>query len=303
VTTPEPHTARSADTSAWSPPLPEAPGFDHLVVETPGLRTHVAAVGEGDPVLLLHGFPEHWWQWRDVAPVIAARGYRVLCPDLRGAGWTVADDPHIERETRLRDLLALLDALDIDRAHLVSHDMGVITAIQLTYDHPERVRTAVQLSVWPAFATFSPKLAPAFQHLPPFIWHRPGASLRPTFSERYAARPLSEEAIDAHLRQFRRPEVDAAVRPLVRRMVLPEAMRMMRGVYRRRRLTVPTLVVFGRRDHPTTEEVMGRICRSPERYADRVEFAWVDDAAHFITDDAPAAVADLTLDWFERAAS
>ena len=47
---------------------------------------------------------------------------------------------------------------------------------------------------------------------------------------------------------------------------------------------------------------MGRICRHPERYADRVEFAYVDDAAHFITDDAPAAVADLSLDWFERAA-
>ncbi len=101
---------------------------------------------------------------------------------------------------------------------------------------------------------------------------------------------------------MRRPDIDGAVRPLCRRMVLPEAMRMSRGVYRRRRLTVPTLVVFGRRDRPWTEEIMGRICRNPERYADRVEFAYVDDAAHFITDDAPAAVADLSLDWFERAA-
>ncbi|WP_240918680.1 hypothetical protein [Rhodococcus sp. 14C212] len=48
--------------SAWSPPLREASGFDHLVVETPGLHTHVAAIGEGEPVVLLHGFPEHWWQ-------------------------------------------------------------------------------------------------------------------------------------------------------------------------------------------------------------------------------------------------
>jgi pimeloyl-ACP methyl ester carboxylesterase len=101
---------------------------------------------------------------------------------------------------------------------------------------------------------------------------------------------------------MRRPDIDAAVRPLTRGMVLPEALRMVRGVYRRRRLTVPTLVVFGRRDWPYTEALMGRICRNPERYADRVEFAYVDDAAHFITDDAPAAVADLSLDWFERAA-
>ena len=47
---------------------------------------------------------------------------------------------------------------------------------------------------------------------------------------------------------------------------------------------------------------MGRICRNPEQYADRVEIAYVDDAAHFIADDAPAAVADLAMDWFERAA-
>ena len=300
--TPEPGITRAVDASAWSPPLPEAPGFDHLVVETPGLHTHVAAIGEGDPVVLLHGFPEHWWQWHAVAPAIAARGHRVLCPDLRGAGWTVADDPRVERETRLRDLLALFDVLGIESAHLVSHDMGVITAIQLTYDHPERVRTAVQLSVWPAFMRFSPRLLPAFQHLPPFIWHRPGASLRGTFSERYAARPMPDATVEAHLAPMRRPDIDAAVRPLTRNMVLPEAMRMARGVYRRRRLTVPTLVVFGRRDHPTTEELLQSTCRHPERYADRLELAYVDDAAHFITDDAPAEVADLALDWFERAA-
>jgi pimeloyl-ACP methyl ester carboxylesterase len=302
MSTPEPRITPSVDGSAWSPPLPEASGFDHLVVETPGLQTHVATIGEGEPVVLLHGFPQHWWQWHAIAPVIAAGGYRVLCPDLRGAGWTVADESRVERETRLSDLLALFDVLDIERAHLVSHDMGVITAMQLTYDQPERVRTAVQLAVPPGFVKFSPKLLPAFQHLPPFIWHRPGASLRGVFSERYVARPMSEAAVDAHLAPMRRPDIDGAVRPLTRRFVLPEGMRMMRGVYRRRRLTVPTLVVFGRRDFAFTEELVGRICRDPERYADRVEFAYVDDAAHFITDDAPAAVADLALDWFERAA-
>ncbi|MGW4580355.1 alpha/beta fold hydrolase [Rhodococcus aetherivorans] len=287
--------------SVWSPPLPEASGFDHLVVETPGLHTHVAAIGEGEPVVLLHGFPEHWWQWHAIAPVIAACGYRVICPDLRGAGWTVADDPRVERETRLRDLLALFDVLHIERTHLVAHDMGVLTAVQLTYDHPERVRTAVQLAVPPAFLTFSPKVLPGFRHLPSLVWHRPGASLRGTFSQAYVARPMSEETVEAHLAPMHRPDIDGAVRPLLRGMVLPEAVRMARGVYRRRRLTVPTLVVFGRQDRPWNEQ-LGRICRNPGRYADRIEFAYVDDAAHFITDDAPTEVAELAIDWFERAA-
>lgn len=271
-------------------------------VDTPGLRTHLAAIGEGEPVLMLHGFPQHWWQWQQIAPTIAAHGYRVLCPDLRGAGWIDAEDPRIERTTRLDDVLAMLDALGIERVHLVSHDMGAITAIQLTYEHADRVRSAVQLAVWPAFLTMSPKLFPAFQHLPPFLWHRRGASLAGTFSTRYVARPISAATIEAHLAPMRRPEIDAAVRPLTRRMVLPEALRMTRGVYRRRRLTVPTLVVFGRRDRPTTEQLMGRICRAPQRYADHVEFTYVEDAAHFLTDDAPAEVAELALDWFTRAA-
>ena len=299
--TPEPRISLASDASAWSPPLPEASGFDHLVVQTPGLHTHIAAIGGGEPVVLLHGFPQHWWQWRVIGPAIAAQGYRVLCPDLRGAGWTSADEPRVEREARLHDVLALLDALDVDRAHLVSHDMGVLTAFQLTYDHPHRVHTAVQLAVPPAFMKFSPRVAPGFRHLPGFIWHRPGASLRGTFSEAYVARPMSEATIEAHLSHFARPEVDAAVRPLLRGLVLPEAMRMARGVYRRQRLTVPTRVVFGRQDYPWADNVE-RLCRNPERYADRVELAHVDNAAHFITDDAPTEVADLALDWFRRAA-
>ncbi|OLT53591.1 alpha/beta hydrolase [Cellulosimicrobium sp. CUA-896] len=302
MTTSQPRTTRPEGAPAWSPPLPEAPGFDHRVVETSGLRTHVATVGDGDPVVMLHGFPQHWWQWRDVAPAIAARGYRVLCPDLRGAGWTEADDPRVDRETRLHDLLALLDALEVERPHVVSHDMGAITAMQLTYEHPERVRTAVQLSVPPGFMRFSPRILPGFRHLPPFVWHRPGASLRGVLAEPYVAHPMPEGDVDAHLAPLRRPEVDAAVRPLTRGMILPEGLRMMRGTYRRRRLTVPTLVVLGRRDRPWTEDVMGRVCPDPARYADRLAFAYVDDAAHFIADDAPAAVADLALDWFDRAA-
>src|SRR5690606_1017560 len=256
----------------------------------------------GAPAVMLHGFPEHWWQWHEVAPAVAAAGYRVLCPDLRGAGWTTADDPRIDRETRLRDLLALLDALGVERAHLVSHDMGVITAMQLTYDHPERVRTAVQLSVPPGFFRFTPRLAPAFEHLPPLIWHRRGAALRGIFAPGSAACSRSAESVDAHLAPSARAEIVAAVRPLTRRMGVAEALRMMRGVYRRQRLTVPTLVVYGRQDLPTTEELMHRICPDPDRYADRLELAWVDDAAHFITDDAPADVAALTVDWFRRAA-
>lgn len=286
--------------AAWTPPLPEAAGFAHQVVETPGLRTHVATIGDGEPVVLLHGFPQHWWQWREVAPRIAAAGYRAICPDLRGAGWTEADEPGIDRVTRLHDLLALLDVLGIERAHVASHDMGAITAMQLAYTHPERVRRAVLLSMPPLFMSFSPELVPAFRHLPSLLWHRPGSSLRRVFTGPYNAKPLPEATIDAHLAPMERSDIDRAVRALYRGMVLPESMRLSRGVYKRMRLTIPTLFAFGRFDTRFNEALIRRICANPERFADRVEFAFVDDAGKLIPDDAPDTVANLALDWIRR---
>lgn len=288
----------STPTITWSPPLPEAAGFEHSVVETPGLRTHLAAIGEGDPVLMLHGFPQHWWQWRDIAPALAAGGHRVLCPDLRGAGWTVASDPQIGRVTRLDDVLALLDSLGLEGVDLVSHDQGAVTAWQLMYGHPDRIRSSVLLSIPPPIMRFHPKAAPGFRHMPRFIWHRTGGSLRWLFTPAYAARPMTDETIETHLAPMSIPAVEAAVRPLTRNFVVPEAMRMASGAYRRQHLRVPTLVVFGRKDWPFTEELLSRTCRNPDgRHADRLEFAYVDDAAHYITDDAPAEVAELVLGW------
>jgi pimeloyl-ACP methyl ester carboxylesterase len=65
------------------PQLPQLEGVDHHSVELPGLRMRVAEAGIGTPVLLLHGFPQHWWEWRKTIPVLAER-FRVICPDLRG---------------------------------------------------------------------------------------------------------------------------------------------------------------------------------------------------------------------------
>ena len=98
--------------------MPSVPGFSHTIVETPGLRTHVATVGEGEPLVMLHGLPEHWWQWRTIGPTLG-RHYRVICPDLRGAGWTRAESPRMGRLTQMEDLIAVMDALKLDRVRLV----------------------------------------------------------------------------------------------------------------------------------------------------------------------------------------
>lgn len=293
----------AAETTAWSPPLPAAPGFEHFIVQTPGVRRHVAAIGAGEPVVLLHGFPAHWWQWHAIAPILAAHGYRVICPDLRGSGWTHADDPAFHRETQLGDVLAVLDAMGIDRAHVMAHDMGAISAMQLAYGHPERVRAMVQLAVPPGFMEFSPKVIPAFRHMPRLLAHRPPTSMRYLFNPAYQQRPFTDEEVTAYLAPEERPEVLDAVHRLYRGMVIPVSLQLMRGDFKRRRLQPPTLFVFGREDRPFTEEVVRRISRHRGRRAERTELAFVENAAHFLPEDAPEAVAALAIEWFRSSAS
>jgi|SRR5215212_3773769 pimeloyl-ACP methyl ester carboxylesterase len=88
------------------PQLPQLEGVDHHFLELPGLRMHVAEAGSGIPVLLLHGFPQHWWEWRKVIPALAEQ-FRVICPDLRGAGWTAAPRRGYTRDRLLADVVAL----------------------------------------------------------------------------------------------------------------------------------------------------------------------------------------------------
>ncbi|MFF2274624.1 alpha/beta fold hydrolase [Agromyces sp. NPDC058126] len=303
MNTPEPQKGErpaTAPTASWSPPLPEAPGFEHVVVETPGLRRHVAMIGDGAPVVMLHGLPQHWWEWRDVGPRLAAAGYRVICPDQRGFGWTEADDPRLGPETSLHDLTAMLDELGLDRVRVVSHDMGGITGMQLAYAHPERVFAAVTLAVPPGFMSFSAKLVPSLRHIPPLLRHRAGESLRWVFGTGYTAHPMSAETIDAYLAPTARPEVDAAI-PAVYRHVVPSVMtRLTFGAYRRQRLVPPSLFVFGDQDGAFTEDLVRRLCGDTTRYAEHAELAFVEDAKHFVVDDQPAAVAELIVDFFDR---
>ncbi|MFD1825353.1 MULTISPECIES: alpha/beta fold hydrolase [Mumia] len=104
---------------------------------------------DGEPVLLLHGFPQTSESWLDVAPVLANAGLRVIAPDQRGyspgARPDGVDSYAVPR--LVGDVLGLMDALGYDSAHVVGHDWGAAVAWALTAHHPERVRSLVALSV------------------------------------------------------------------------------------------------------------------------------------------------------------
>jgi pimeloyl-ACP methyl ester carboxylesterase len=74
-------------TCAPGPPLPPVEGVEHRFVRANGIRIHVAETGQGPPLMLLHGGPQHWYAWRHIIPELAGE-FRLICPDLRGFGWS-----------------------------------------------------------------------------------------------------------------------------------------------------------------------------------------------------------------------
>ncbi|NRF67352.1 alpha/beta hydrolase [Aquincola sp. S2] len=106
--------------------------------------------GREPPLILLHGFPDDASAWRGVGPILATAGRHALAPHVRGCGSTrfhSADTPRSgQPAARARDLLALLDALRLDRVVLVGQDWGAATAQALAILHPERVERMVLLN-------------------------------------------------------------------------------------------------------------------------------------------------------------
>src|SRR3712207_6269312 len=95
--------------------------ISHRVVETNGIRMHVAEAGNGPLVVLLHGFPESWYSWRHQLRALAQAGYHVVAPDQRGYGLTDRPDD-VRAYTQLHlvgDVIGLLDALGAEQAVIV----------------------------------------------------------------------------------------------------------------------------------------------------------------------------------------
>ncbi len=119
------------------------------MVPTNGIELSVRAEGAGPLVILCHGFPELSYSWRHQLPVLAAAGYRVLAPDMRGYGASSAPSEveAYDVVSLCEDMCGLLDAVGEQAAIFVGHDWGANVVWQLAVLHPERVRAVAGLSV------------------------------------------------------------------------------------------------------------------------------------------------------------
>ena len=282
-------------------PIPALEGVEHRFLDLGGgVTIHVADAGapDGPPVMLVHGFPQNWWEWHELIGPLAADGYRVLCPDLRGAGWSSAPADRYRKADMADDLAAVLDRLDVGPVRLVAHDWGGPVAVIMTLRYPEKVSGFFGIN------TIGPWLTPdlvLLRHLWRF-WYQIPMSI-PVLGRRVIGDPKGRyfrtvsrwagggflpEDFDLYIRCMARPPHAEAGSRWYRSFQNREAIRWLRGQYANARFGVPVRWLHGMSDPVVTPTLL-------RGYADRAsdfQLETVDGVGHWIVEQRP----DLVLD-------
>lgn len=296
--------AIAAETPLPDDPLPE--GGRRRFLDTPGVRLHVVEAGPPDapPVVLLHGFPEFWWSWRRQIPALAAAGYRVVAPDLRG--YHRSGKPRgvgAYRIDRLADdLRALLDDLGPAPHPVVAHDWGAAHAFWAALAFPTRfARLAILNGPHPAAFRRALLRDPAQRRRSRYVF----SFQLPWLPER---KLLADDGrlLRTMFRRSSRPGTftDEELARYAAAAAIPGAMTAMLHWYRaavRRRppepaswmVEPPVRIVWGTDDVALGEPLLdatARLCRHAEVFR-------IPAAGHWVQHEAPERVNALLLDF------
>lgn len=284
---------------------PALDGVTHRWVEARGIRFHVAEAGVGDDVvLLLHGWPQHWYEWRHLIPALSGK-HRVLAMDLRGFGWSDAPSGGYLKEDLAADVLAVLDQLGIERVKLVGHDWGGWVGFLLCLRAPERFERYLALNIVHPWIEIRKALPHAWRFwyqaavLAPLLGyrlHRGGRFIRSILRLGVHDRNVwDERTLSSFADNLAEPDRARAAVQMYRVFNLREVGPVVRGRYAGQRLTVPTRMLFGTDDmaiHPS-------LLAGYEKHADDMRVELVPDCGHFIADERPDLVAAAALAFFE----
>ena len=256
------------------------------------LNFNVVVEGQGEPVVLLHGFPNSASLWRFVIPLLVQRGYRVVAPDLRGAG--ASDAPEGKRQYELSliaaDVLGIMDVLGIEKAHLVGHDWGALLGWLLAGAHAERFRSLSSLSVGHPRAYIRAGLGQLARAWYIFVIALPGvAETIIRANDWYLFRKVvSHGDVDDWIADLARPgRLSARLNWYRQNAFKPPT---------KTRTPLPVLGIWSSDDGVLTEAQMigsTRFIAGPWRYER------LDAVGHFIPLDEPETLSRLLLEFFE----
>lgn len=269
------------------------PEMTHGYAQANGVRLHYVEQGSGPLVILLHGFPDFWYSWRDQLPALAAAGYRAVAPDLRG--YNESERPlGIEAysiDVLAADVAALIHALGAERATVVGHDWGGLVAWHVAMHHPEVVSSLVIMNA-PHPLAFRRELKGnwaqkrrswyiGFFQLP---W-LPEAML--AMGNRWLLRRVLRRGGPAH----NDAELDAYLAAFAGQGAMTAALNYYRALFRirsKRPVTIqaPTLLIWGLRDR----FLLPVLAEGTEAWVPKLERHEEPRARHWVQHDAAASV-------------
>jgi len=285
--------------------LPQVEGVTHHWVRVRGIELHYAEAGSGeDVVLCLHGWPQHWYEWRQLMPALAADGYRVIAPDLRGFGWSEAPADGYEKENLADDILALLDELGLERVKLVGHDWGGWIGFLLCLREPQRFERYLALNILPPWTTMRAMAPHLWRFWYQWLISSPGIGYQLHRSGKFVPKvlvggsvrrePWDKATIHAFSDTFTEPARARAAVQMYRVFTLREVPVIARGRYAEARLQVPTKLLFGTGDAALNHNLLAGY----ERHAKDMQLEKVDGCGHFIVDEMPDLVAERAREFF-----
>jgi pimeloyl-ACP methyl ester carboxylesterase len=278
----------------------------HERIQSAGVQLHVARAGEGPAIILLHGFPENWRSWKHQIPALAAAGFSVLAPDLRG--YNESDRPSERSAYHLRhlvgDVAASVRASGRARAHIVGHDWGGILAWTFAGVHPELLDKLVILNA-PHLRLYVEKVRqPSRQTLR--AWYllffriprlperllaaRDFGAVRDMFRRMPSQPAFTDREIDEYVAALAKPAaLTAALNWYRENLASREAVELARAA----RVSADTLVVWGEQDPALGVELLEGL----ERVAPRVRVHRIPYASHWVQNEAPDDVNRAMIDF------
>ena len=270
------------------------------------LQLHVAELGSGTPVLLLHGFPAHWADWRAQMEALAASGFRAIAPDLPGYGESDCL-PRVSdyRSTLLADDLAgLIRALGLERVHVLGHDWGGTLAYCLATRHPQLVDRLIILNAGhpELFRTALRRFSQLRRSWYIFLFQLP--FLSEWLVRRRAVIALCTRGMEVRAGAFSNGDIETLLQSMRGRGVARAALSYYRAALHspiRAHGTLPhlTLVLWGERDGALSSTLL---LDGLERLVPNVRVARFANAGHWLHRDLPEVVARHVVQFLSAAA-
>lgn len=267
--------------------------FKSRYVDAGGLRMHAVIGGSGRPLLLLHGWPQTWYQWRFVMPELA-RDFQVIAVDQRGIGLSDKPQTGYDLEAEANDMVALMESLGHRRFAMVGFDTGMPIAYAVAADHPDRVdRLVVGEAFIPGVSAPVPLITP--EALNKRLWHIAFNRVGPEVNEALV-RGREDVYFSAEFAASAgTPIPDNVVKYYVTLLASsPDALRGSFGWYRAidssiaqnqkrktQRLTLPVLAIGGEKSSGAgTANTMKLV-------ADDVQTVVISGSGHWVAEEAP----------------